>query len=241
MTDRRSYALNELTWHEVRETLARDQRLIFPIGALEQHGPHLPLGTNSLIVERLAADLSRELGILVAPTFQYGVISPTRDRFPGRATLQRKTLHRTINELLASWEDHGITEFVLLTAQRYDAHLDALLMALTTGAETTVIDLHAIDVSDLLDHPPEWEHAGELETSLVLHLAPELVRADRVANAPLSPEQGRRYVRNLMPTPPPGSGGVVGHPGAATPEKGRLIYRRLYTAIRDGWLRASDA
>ena len=107
--------------------------MIFPIGALEQHGPHLPLGTNSLIVERLAVDLSRELGILVAPTFQYGVISPTRDRFPGRATLQRKTLHRTINELLASWEDHGITEFVLLTAQRYDAHLDALLMALTRG------------------------------------------------------------------------------------------------------------
>ncbi len=232
-----SYGLDELAWPQVEAALRRDSRLLFPVGALEQHGPHLPLGTNSLIVDRLARDLSRALGILRAPTFQYGVTVPSKRGFPGRASLRRKTFHRTVNELLANWEDHGVTEFILLTAQRYEPHLDALLMALTQRAETTVIDVRSVDVGDLLEQPTEWEHGGEMETSLMLHLAPELVRVDRIADTPLPPgRRRRRYLRGQMPTPPPDSMGAVGFPSLASAEKGRLIYERLLAAIRDGWL-----
>jgi creatinine amidohydrolase/Fe(II)-dependent formamide hydrolase-like protein len=124
-----SYSLDHLTWPEVGRTLARDSRLILPVGALEQYGPHLPLGVNTLIAETLARDLSRETGVLLAPTLWCGVTAPTRDVYAGSAGLRRKTLHRVVNELLAAWEDHGVTDFLIITAHRYEPHLDALLMA----------------------------------------------------------------------------------------------------------------
>lgn len=237
--NRASYALENLTWPEVGRILARDSRLVFPVGALDQHGPHLPLGTSTFIAERLCLDVSEDLGILRAPTFPYGVTLNGPGRFAGTATLRRKTLHKAVNELLACWEDQGVSEFIVLTAYRYEPHLDALLMALTATSATTVIDLNAIDVSDLLDNPPDLEHGGELETSLMLHLAPERVREDQVAD--FVPEGGdiRRYIRGRMPTPPAGSQGAVGRPSEATAEKGRLIYERYRIAVRTALARSS--
>ena len=197
--------MENLTWPEVGRILARDPRLIFPVGALEQHGPHLPLGSSTYIAERLSRDVSEDLGILLAPTLPYGVTLNGRGRFAGAATLRRKTLHRTVNELLACWEDQGVAEIIVVTAYRYEPHLDALLMALTATSLTTVIDLYAIDVSDLLEAPAEAEHGGELETSLMLHLAPERVRTAEIADFVPEGEDPRRYVRARMPTPPPGS------------------------------------
>ena len=234
---RASYALDSLTWPEVGRILAADARLIFPVGALEQHGPHLPLGTNTFIAERLAGDLSQDLGILLAPTLPYGVTLHGRGRFAGTATLRRKTLHKAVNELLASWEDHGVSEIIVLTAYRYEPHLDALLMALTATSTTTVIDLYAIDVSDLLEGQAEAEHGGELETSLMLHLDPGRVRVDQIADFVPEERDARKYIRGRVPTPPSGSQGSVGRPSRATAEKGLRIYERYRTAVRTGLTR----
>jgi creatinine amidohydrolase len=227
-----SYALEQLSWSEVGRILARDPRLILPVGALEQHGPHLPLGTSTLIAESLARDVSEDLGILLAPTIPYGVTLYGHGRFAGTATLQRKTLHRMVNELLGCWEDHGVKETVILTAYRFEPHLDALLMALTATSETTVIDLYAIDVSDLLEGAPELEHGGELETSLMLHLAPDRVRKDQIADFVPEGDDPRKYIRARMPTPPAGSQGAVGRPTRASAEKGAKVYERYRVAVR---------
>jgi creatinine amidohydrolase len=230
---RDSYALEALTWPEAGRVLARDSRLLFPVGALEQHGPHLPLGTNTFLAEAVTRRVSEELGILRAPTFAYGVTSGGHGHYSGTSTLRRKTLHRAVNELLAAWEDHGVSEIVVITAHRYEPHLDALLMALTSRSATTVIDLYAVDVSDLLEVAPELEHGGELETSLMLHLAPERVRRDQMADFAPSPRDVGRYVRHRMPTPPVGSPGVLGFPTIATAEKGRALFERWVSAITD--------
>jgi len=100
----------------VRAHLARDPRLIVPVGTTEQHGPHLPLGADTILVERLAGELSAEFGILLAPTVEYGVNAKTRTPYPGNATVRRKTLHRWMNDLIGSWEESGVEEFVILTA-----------------------------------------------------------------------------------------------------------------------------
>jgi creatinine amidohydrolase len=231
MRDSDSYALDALTWPEAGRVLARDSRLLFPVGALEQHGPHLPLGTNTFLAEAVARRVSQQLCILRAPTFAYGVTAG-EGQYAGTATLRRKTLHRAVNELLAAWEDHGVSEIVVITAHRYEPHLDALLMAITSRSATTVIDLYAVDVSDLLQVAPELEHGGELETSLMLHLAPERVRRDQMSDhAP--PRDLGRYVRHRMPTPPLGSPGVLGFPTLATAEKGRALFERWVAAITD--------
>lgn len=97
-----SLSLDDLSWIDVAAHLARDPRLIFPVGAMEQHGAHLPLGSNVLIALRVATDLSREFGVLRAPTFHYGINVQTERVYAGTASLTLKTLHRALNELLAS-------------------------------------------------------------------------------------------------------------------------------------------
>ncbi|MBI4410235.1 MAG: creatininase family protein [Gemmatimonadetes bacterium] len=224
--------LDELSWVDVAAHLARDPRLLIPVGALEQHGPHLPLGTNVLIARRLALDLSRELGVLRAPAFHYGVNVRTERAFAGTAALTRKTLHRALNELLAAWEAHGVTEFILITTHRHEPHLEALASLLTRRARVRVVDAWDVDIDDLLEAQAGPLHAGEAETSVMLFLYPELVRMDRARDFELPPGEFEKYLRGGLPVPPPGSAGVVGRPTAASAHKGEQIYRRILESIR---------
>jgi creatinine amidohydrolase len=225
-----SYALEAIPWTDAYKVLERDPRLILPVGALEQHGPHLPLGANIIIAERVSEEVSRSLRILRAPTFSYGVIVG-RGPFTGRAGTSRKTLHRAINGLLEDWEDQGFRQFVIITAHRVEPHLEALLMALTSEATTAVFDLYEIDVSDLLESDPESEHAGELETSLLLYLAPEFVRTADVTDFVPMGGPIRRYTHRRVPTPPKGSRGVVGMPASASAAKGGKIFDRWVKTV----------
>ncbi len=224
--------LTDLSWPEVADYLERDQRLILPIGTCEQHGRHLPLGTDSLIAERIACDLSAEFGVLVAPTLAYGVNVDTEQEYAGTGSFRRKTLHRALNDLLAAWEGHGFEEFILITAHFHDPHLDAVTTVVTEHARARVVDVHSVDISQFLERESGPEHAGEAETSLLLYLEPDLVRRDEIHDYPLDPAQVRRYLRGRMPRPPAGCEGAIGYPSAATPEKGEKIYRHILERIR---------
>jgi creatinine amidohydrolase len=234
--------LDELSWVDVAAHLARDPRLIVPVGALEQHGPHLPLGTNVLIARRVAVDLSREFNVLRAPTIYYGVNVPGAAEYAGTTTLRQKTLHRSLNELLAGWERHGLSEFVVITAHRHEPHLDALATLLTRSARVRVVSVWDVDISDLLDVQPGPFHAGEAETSLMLYLYPEVVRMDRARDFELNDELFRKYMKGKLPSAPSGGSGIVGHPTAATAQKGESIYKRILHIIGDNvFLAPKDA
>lgn len=209
---------------DIRLHLARDPRLLIPVGTCEQHGPHLPLGCDTLIVERLADDLSAEFGVLRAPTVEYGVNTATRRPFPGNATVRRKTLHRWMNDLLGSWEQAGVEQFIILTAHGHDPHQEALCTLRTNQARVFTVDVFALDLSDLLLDPDSPGHGGELDTSLLLYLAPELVRMD-LAQDFLPPGNPGRHVRGLTRPLPALSPGSLGRPTLATAEKGERIYK----------------
>jgi creatinine amidohydrolase len=225
-----SYAIDDLPWTEVGRILEADPRLIFPVGALEQHGPHLPIGTNVAIAAHVAEAVSERLGILRAPPFSYGV-AVGGGPFPGVAGLRRKTFHRAVNELLSRWDDDGVRHFVVITAHRFEPHLEALLMTPSVPASKSVYDLFQIDVSDIVESDPEVEHAGELETSVMLHLAPEAVRWNEARDFVPQGQALRKYTRRRVPTPPTESGGVLGTPTLATAEKGRRIMKRWVNVI----------
>lgn len=224
-----SYAVDELAWPKVGRILAEDPRLILPVGALEQHGPHLPIGTNIFIAEQVARAVSERCRVLRAPVFSYGVtVSGGPFRAPG---LRRKTLHRAVNELIGGWEDLAVRHVHLITAHRYEPHLEALLMAASGPADTSVYDLYQIDVSDVLESDPEFEHAGELETSLMLHLAPERVKMERASDFLPEGVALRKYTRRRVPKPPVESRGVVGQPELADAEKGKRVFRRYVESL----------
>ena len=183
----------------VRDRLCARPALLVPVGTTEQHGAHLPLGCDSIIVERLADDLSAASGIPRAPAIEYGVQPPTHP-LPGGAALRRKTLHRVMNELIESWEEGaGVREFMILTAQANDAHLEALSTIRTAAASVVVVDVFALDFGDRLVAPSPKMAGGELDTSLLLFLAPELVAGRLVpAGLPASATKGEALYRFIL-------------------------------------------
>ena len=175
----RPWRLKELTPAGVEDCLARRPSLLVPVGSTEQHGAHLPLGIDTLLVERIADDLSARFGILRAPAVEYGANRDPHRPLAGSAPLRRKTLHRFMNELIEAWElGSAVEEFVLITAEGHEAHQEALSTLLVQDARVQVVDIFAMDFGARLEAPGMPAHGGELDTSLLLHLAPELVRLD---------------------------------------------------------------
>lgn len=217
---------------EVRRTLEADPRLIIPVGTCEYHGAHLPLGCDTILVERLADDLSGEFGILVAPTVEYGVNVPTALPQPGSATVRRKTLRRWVNDLLLDWERQGVQEFLLLTAHGHAPHQEALGTVVTECARVRVIDVLSIELGSLVEHPDGPIHGGEVDTSLALFVAPHLVRMDEARDFILPDSAVRRYRRGSTMRLPALAGGSVGEPTRASAEKGQRIFEFIKERIR---------
>ena len=224
--------LKEMVPADIAACIALDARLIVPVGTCEQHGPHLPPGCDTIIVEHLADDLSAEFGVLRAPSLEYGVNAQTDGLRPGNASLRRKTLHRTLNDLLDSWETSGIREFILLTANGFEAHAEALATVVTKVARVRVVDVFAIPHADLLVGGTEPRHGDETDTSLMLHVAPHLVRMELAQDYTVGPGRRRRYTRASLRIPTDSSGSI-GRPELATPETGAKVYERILSRIRE--------
>lgn len=221
--------LLDLTWEEAAAWFRRDPRLIVPVGTCMQHGPHLPLNADTVIIEAIAGAIAARHRVLLGPTIPFGAASDREREYAGTAAVRPKSLHRILNELVSEWESHGVREFVLMTANGYGPHVSALVGILAESARIRAVDMNSVDLSRFLDGPPE--HAGEFETSLLLHLAPERVRRDRIEDAIVEEAELGRLLNGSEPMPPAGSPGVVGRPTAATAEKGREIYEYLVEHI----------
>jgi creatinine amidohydrolase len=231
--------LKEMRPLDVAKLIERDARLIVPVGTCEQHGPHMPLSGDTIVVERLACDLSAEFGVLLAPTVEYGVNVETERGFAGNASLRRKTLHRMLNDLLDTWESTGIREFILMTAHEHDPHLEAMSTVITNDARVRVVDIFGVNFSDLLEGQTEPMHGDEVDTSLLLYIAPHLVDMSLAQDYMMSRDELRRYRRGWLRVPK-ASPGSIGRPTIATAEKGRALYERIYTRIRDRVFRAPE-
>ncbi len=229
---RRSYLLSDLTWTEVAAHLEQDRRLIVPVGACDQYGRHLPIGTSTFIAEAMATDLSQEFGVLRAPTFAYGVNIETKSVYPGAAGMREKTLHRALNDLLASWEDQGFSEFLLITVHGYDPHVEGIAAVSVLHARVRVIEALCIDFSGLLDGSGGPQHGGEVETSLLLYLRPEAVNMEAAEDFLPHPRSFTLLGRGI-PTLPPDAPGSVGQPTLASAEKGERIYAHILQKIRE--------
>lgn len=184
----RPWRLEELTPAAARARLQEHPLLLLPVGGTAAQASHLPMGADTIIVERLADDVSARRGILRAPALQYGV-HPSGTAHDGGVSLRRKTLHRLVNELIDCWEDGAdIHRFILLTALANDAHLEALTTVRTERAALLAIDVLGFEFGERLTGETQVERGRELATALLLHLAPELI-ADGAT--PLVRDRGR--------------------------------------------------
>jgi creatinine amidohydrolase len=223
--------LKELAPDRVAAAIARDPRLIVPIGSCDPVGPHLPVGSNSIYVERLADDLSAEFEVLRAPTIEYGVSAEAAHDAARPGSVRKKTLHLLLNDLLASWERAGIREFILLTASDDDAHHEALATVMTLEARVRVVDVSLAHAFDMLPGAADPHRRNEADTSLMLYLAPHLVdlrlrEEDTAGDDVRRPSPGQRdaSARPLAPAP---------HPEEASAEKGEVLFNQVRRRIAE--------
>jgi creatinine amidohydrolase len=144
--------------------------------------------------------------------------------------VRRKTLHRWMNDLLASWEAGGVDEFILLTANRHDPHQEALTTLRPARARVSTVDVFALDFTGYLDEPAEAIHGGELDTSILLFLEPQLVHMELAQDYRLRTRHLARHQRGAgaVPAASPGS---LGRPTLASAAKGERIYKMIYDRI----------
>ena len=192
--------LDELTTLGVAEWFRRDPRLLLPVGGCTQHGPHLPVGTDNTITEALSVAICDRTGILLAPLMPYGVAAREELAVAGTAALERKTLHRVLNELVESWEGQGLEEITLLTGNGIVRHIQALAMVLAKSVRVRSVDTRAMDVSRFLS-PGAGDRADEFEASLMLYIAPDVlgdVEGGEDFPSQASAEKGRRIYEYLV-------------------------------------------
>lgn len=182
--------LEELTWTDVeRELDGGTDTVIVPVGSTEQHGPHLPLGTDSFIGEAVAERVAEELGdALVAPVVRPGVSGHHMD-FPGTFTVPSGLLMELLTEYARSMAEHGFDHVVLLPSHGGNfAPVNTVAPEIAREVGVGVIPLADVDEYMALMNEGMEEagletepviHAGGSETSAMLAIAPELVRKDR--------------------------------------------------------------
>jgi len=120
---------------------------------------------------------------------------------------------------------------VVLTAQASDAHMEALSTIRTDQATVQVMDIFSLEFGALLERPASPVQGGELDTSLLLYLAPELVRMELAQDFALAPQMLARYRPGHSRKLPAGSPGSVGFPSLASAQKGELLYRFILDRI----------
>lgn len=203
----------------------RARVLIVPLGSTEQHGPHLPVSTDSIIAEAWADAFAEsiETPALVAPMLPYGAAGEHQS-FAGTLSIGTEALVTVVIELCRS-AAHRFDRIVVLSGHGGNAD------ALHTAAHRLVAEAHRIDVV-LPVLPGADAHGGRTETSLMLHLAPELVRLDLAERGATEP------VAELLPRLRAGgvaavsSNGVLGDPTGASAEEGRSILAALVRHAR---------
>ncbi|MBN2322778.1 MAG: creatininase family protein [Spirochaetes bacterium] len=241
--ERKSYMLGELTWPEAQARLEVIDIALLPVGATEQHGPHLPLDTDAFD----ALHLSREVACsfpdpkpLVLPPLPYGVSYHHMD-FCGTISITNETLTRLVYEIGMSVAQHGVKKLIIINGHggNTPALKNAAQMINRDSGIFTCVDTGEtsdVDISGLVETPND-AHAGEIETSTSLALRPHLVQMDRAE--PFIPDFSSRYldfsssrsVEWYARTEKISANGVLGDPSKASVEKGREIWRIMIAQL----------
>jgi creatinine amidohydrolase len=172
--------LDEHTWTDARDV---DTRLaLLPVGSTEQHGPHAPLGVDSLTAEAMAeraADRHDE-PVVVAPTVPVGVAEEHR-AFDGTLWVTEDTLRAYVGDVLRSLTGHGLDRVVVVNG--HGGNVDALREICGRLTRDEVCRAVAYTWFDDLDTDLRLGHGGPVETSAVLALRPDLIHEERYCEA----------------------------------------------------------
>jgi creatinine amidohydrolase len=182
----------ELTAEDLRAKAAADAIVVLPVASMEQHGPHLPVGVDTILCEGVckagAERVVADVPVVVAPTLWCGM-AEHHMAFGGTFTFDIPTYRAVLLALLKSIERHGFTRVFIVNGHGGNiAALNAFLpdFARETRLKVraaTYFELAASDLAPVLEDQKVVHHACEVETSLMMVVAPDLVKRDRLSEA----------------------------------------------------------
>lgn len=243
-----------LEWHdlkarELNELAAQNAIVIVPVGSTEQHGPHLPVQVDALLAtevgRRSAQRIAGSQPVVLAPTVWVG-LAEHHMSLGGTITLDHGTYHALLRCICGSILRHGFTRILLLNGHGGNiAALNVIVGELRRELDASIatacywlIPKAAKAFGEILERQSNVRHAGEAETSMLLHLKPELVdwEAAQALNPPidgLGPEQG---IYRWRPIADFTESGVLGVPKAASAEKGGRLLDAAADALAEALL-----
>jgi creatinine amidohydrolase len=174
--------LHELPWQKVRDYLQRRDTILIPVGAIEQHGTHLPLLTDSASAIDVAVSVAEETGVLVCPPLWFGW-STHHMGYAGTITLRADTFMATLEDIGQSLLVHGFKKLIYINGNRVanlaPMEIAAVRLRNRYGPYVAIVDTGLVagrELRDLCESASGGlDHGGESETSLMLHNHPELV------------------------------------------------------------------
>jgi len=221
--------LEEMSWDAVEDQLKTVKTVIIPFGSCEAHGFHAPLLTDTTIAFKIAQKVGKELNLFVAPVLPYGVCRTTRG-FSGTLSLSFDSLKVLTYDLIKELAETGFEKIILFTGHCGKSQIVALREAgfsyTKNSGKSKVFLVSAADlvderVKELTESP--LYHADELETSLMLFLAPSLVSMDKAV------KESSEVPKYLIKTTgrPWMKSSVLGDATKASYEKGEKLFNLL--------------
>lgn len=217
--------IEELTMPEFIRGLEQTRTVLVPFGATEEHGPHLPLNTDTLHAVEVGRKLAARRPVFIAPPIPYGVCRST-SQHPGTLSVTTATLRALAIDIVSALYRQGLRNVILLTGHAGGTHTATLIDAGEALLERfsdlkiavlTEFMLAAKEGRGLIETIDD-SHAGEIETSRILHSHPHLVKGEAEREYPSFPVGILvRDKRRFWP------GGVWGDPTRATADKGRRL------------------
>ncbi len=217
--------LEDMTMAEFTKGLEKTRTIIIPYGTVEAHGGHLPLKTDTLIIEEVVKAASKAVDVFIAPALDYGVCTSTGPH-PGTISISTATLRAMTTDIVKDGVKKGLRNFILISGHGGSQHVGAMKEAAEALTfEIEEVKLAALSIYEILG--PEAfalaetegdSHAGELETSAILHLAQELVKGRSKKEFPKFPKP--IIARDKLKFWP---GAVWGDPTKADAKKGERL------------------
>jgi creatinine amidohydrolase len=218
---------------EIGEAAAAGAVAVLPVGATEQHGAHLPTGTDTLLAAHVAETAAEQTGDLVLPPLAYGCSLGHTDHWPGTLSLHPTTMTAAVVELGRWVHASGFSKLVIVNGHATNGPpCQSAILQLRhelpdlRARFVSIFDLTPAIAERYTEDAPDF-HANEAETSMLLHLAEAQVRLERAVDEP------DRTVDRVLSYPMPAvtRSGVVGTPSTASAERGAELVEQLVGAL----------
>ncbi len=237
LTGQTPIAWDRLTWLEIQSMIGQGTDLVLlPLGATEQHGPHLPVNVDSVFAQSFCAYASARTGVPYLPTITYGCSLGHTDRWPGTISIWSNTLVETIRQIVHFLRAAGVRKLLLVNSHwgNISAARCAIDQIRFEFASTFSIGLkNTFDIT-----PAVWAqftddaadfHANRAETALMMFLDPASVRMNLLQQAD-DPDRTSEKVFTYT-VPQTSTNGVTGFPSRATAEDGKKLFLEIGEAL----------